>query len=319
MAAEIVFMALLGLIAGSFLSVVAHRVPLGESIVAPRSRCPNCGTQIAAYDNVPLFSYLALRGRCRHCDAKVPATYPLLEAGLAAVFVAILLRYSDDGIEIALGACLAATLATITLTDLEHRVIPNRVLIVAALVAVGLLVAGDRDALAEHAIAAAIAFAVLFLIAIVYPRGMGMGDVKLAGVMGLYLGKAVAPALLIGFAAGALFGLALIARGGRRRASRRSRSGRSWRSAGSSRSSSGRTSSTGTSTRSFPADRRDSSARPRSPTSPLRTSLAHPFCIKSTDDRRARHRGRQRRCDRGDDQRRRQARPHRDLRRSRRG
>jgi len=210
-AAEIVFMALLGLIAGSFLSVVAHRVPLGESIVAPRSRCPSCGTQIAAYDNVPLFSYLALRGRCRHCDAKVPATYPLLEAGLAAVFVAILLRYSDDGSEIALGACLAATLATITLTDLEHRVIPNKVLIVAALVAVGLLVAGDRDALAEHAIAAAIAFAVMFLIAIVYPRGMGMGDVKLAGVMGLYLGKAVAPALLIGFAAGALFGLALIA------------------------------------------------------------------------------------------------------------
>jgi leader peptidase (prepilin peptidase) / N-methyltransferase len=210
-AAEIVFMALLGLIAGSFLSVVAHRVPLGESIVAPRSRCPNCGTQIAAYDNVPVFSYLALRGRCRHCDAKVPATYPLLEAGLAAVFVAILLRYSDDGIEIALGACLAATLATITLTDLEHRVIPNKVLIVAAIVAVGVLVAGDRDVLAEHAIAAAIAFAVMFLIAIVYPRGMGMGDVKLAGVMGLYLGKAVAPALLIGFAAGALFGLALIA------------------------------------------------------------------------------------------------------------
>ena len=211
MAAEIVFMALLGLITGSFLSVVAHRVPLGESIVAPRSRCPNCGTQIAAYDNVPVFSYLALRGRCRHCDAKVPATYPLLEAGLAAVFVAILLRYSDDGIEIALGACLAATLATITLTDLEHRVIPNKVLIVAAVVAVGLLAAGDRDALAEHAIAAAIAFAVMFLIAIVYPSGMGMGDVKLAGVMGLYLGKAVAPALLIGFAAGALFGLALIA------------------------------------------------------------------------------------------------------------
>jgi len=211
MAIQIVFMAVLGLVTGSFLSVVAHRVPLGESIVAPRSRCPNCGTQIAAYDNVPLFSYLALRGRCRHCDAKVPATYPLLEAGLAAVFVAILLRYSDDGSEIALGACLAATLATITLTDLEHRVIPNKVLIVAALVAVGLLVAGDRDALAEHAIAAAIAFAVMFLIAIVYPRGMGMGDVKLAGVMGLYLGKAVAPALLIGFAAGALFGLALIA------------------------------------------------------------------------------------------------------------
>jgi leader peptidase (prepilin peptidase)/N-methyltransferase len=209
-AAQIVFMALLGLIAGSFLSVVAHRVPLGESIVAPRSRCPSCGTQIAPYDNVPLFSYLALRGRCRHCDATVPATYPLLELGLAAIFVGILLRYPDDGIAIALGSCLAATLAAITLTDLEHRLIPNRILLVSALVAVALLFAGDRDAMVEHLLAGAIAFAVLFVVALAYPRGMGMGDVKLAGVMGLYLGKAVAPALLIGFAAGALFGLALI-------------------------------------------------------------------------------------------------------------
>ncbi len=214
MASQILFMALLGLITGSFLSVVAHRVPLGESIVAPRSRCPNCGTQIAAYDNVPLFSYLALRGRCRHCSAKVPVTYPLLEAGLAAIFVGILLRYPEDGIEIALGVCLASTLAAITLTDLEHRIIPNKILIVSALFAVGLLVAADRDALLEHVIAAAVAFAVLFGVAIVYPRGMGMGDVKLAGVMGLYLGKAVAPAILIGFAAGALYGGVLIARHG---------------------------------------------------------------------------------------------------------
>jgi leader peptidase (prepilin peptidase)/N-methyltransferase len=211
MAVEIVFMVLLGLIAGSFLSVVAHRVPIGESIVAPRSRCPSCGTQIAAYDNVPLFSYLALRGRFRPCEASEPPTYPLLEIGHAAVFVGILLRYPDDGIAIALGACLAATLAAITLTDLEHRLIPNRILLVSAVLAVALLVLGDRDAIPEHLIAAAIAFAVLFLVALAYPRGMGMGDVKLAGVMGLYLGKAVAPALLIGFAAGALFGLGLIA------------------------------------------------------------------------------------------------------------
>lgn len=214
MASQILFMALLGLITGSFLSVVAHRVPLGESIVAPRSRCPHCGSQIAAYDNVPLFSYLALRGRCRHCSAKVPITYPLLEASLAAIFVGILLRYPEDGSEIALGVCLASTLAAITLTDLEHRIIPNKILIVSALIAVGLLVAGDRDALLEHAISAAVAFAVLFGVAIVYPRGMGMGDVKLAGVMGLYLGKAVAPAILIGFAAGALYGGLLIGRHG---------------------------------------------------------------------------------------------------------
>ncbi len=214
MAVQIVFMALLGLVTGSFLSVVAHRVPLGESIVAPRSRCPSCGVQIAAYDNVPLFSFLALRGRCRHCEARVPLTYPLLEAGLAAVFVGLLLAFEGDGIEIALGAALAATLATITLTDLEHRRIPNVILIVSALIGVALLVLGDRDALADHLIAAGAAFAALFLVALAYPRGMGMGDVKLAGVMGLYLGKAVAPALLIGFAVGALYGLALIARHG---------------------------------------------------------------------------------------------------------
>jgi leader peptidase (prepilin peptidase)/N-methyltransferase len=165
MAVEIVFMVLLGLIAGSFLSVVAHRVPIGESIVAPRSRCPSCGTQIAAYDNVPLFSYLALRGRCRHCEASVPATYPLLEIGLAAVFVGILLRYPDDGIAIALGACLAATLAATTLTDLEHRLIPNRIRLVSAVLAVALLVLGDRDAIPEHLIAAAVASAVRVLVA----------------------------------------------------------------------------------------------------------------------------------------------------------
>ena len=214
MAAQIVFMAAFGLVIGSFLSVVAHRVPIGESIVAPRSRCPGCGTQIAAYDNVPLFSYLVLRGRCRHCSRHVPITYPLLEVGVAAAFVGVLLAFDDDGVQIALGAAFVATLATVTLTDLEHRIIPNKVLIVSALIGVALLVAGQRDELAEHAIAAAAACAFLFLVAFAYPSGMGMGDVKLAAVMGLYLGRAVAPAMLIGFAAGAIYGVALIARHG---------------------------------------------------------------------------------------------------------
>lgn len=207
-------MALLGAVIGSFLSVVAHRVPLGESIVAPRSRCPCCGTQIASYDNVPVLSYLALRGRCRHCSERVPLTYPLLEAGLAATFVGLLLAFPDDGVRIALGAAFVATLATITLTDLEHRIIPNKVLIVSAIIGGVILVAGDRDALAEHAIAAGGAFLFLLAVALAYPRGMGMGDVKLAAVMGLYLGRAAAPAMLIGFAAGAVYGVALIARHG---------------------------------------------------------------------------------------------------------
>ena len=214
MGAQIVFMAALGLILGSFISVVAHRVPLGQSIVAPRSRCPSCGTQIAAYDNVPVFSYLALRGRCRHCSTRVPLTYPLLELGLAAAFVGALLAFEDDGAKIALAAAFAATLATITLTDLEHRIIPNKVLIVSAIVGTAIVVAGLPDEIGERAIAAGAALLALLVVKLVQPSGMGLGDVKLAGVMGLYLGSAVAPALLIGFASGALFGVVLIARHG---------------------------------------------------------------------------------------------------------
>lgn len=214
MAAQIAFMALLGAILGSFVSVVAHRVPLGESIVAPRSRCPGCGAQIAAYDNVPILSYLALGGRCRNCADRIPITYPLLELAMAAAFVGVLLKFPDDGVEIVLGAAFVTTLAAITLTDLEHRIIPNKVLIVSALVGIALVLAGDRDSLAERAIAAGSAFGGLLLVALAYPRGMGMGDVKLAGLMGLYLGRAVAPALIVGFTAGAVYGLALMARHG---------------------------------------------------------------------------------------------------------
>ena len=207
-------MALLGLILGSFISVVAHRVPLGQSIVAPRSRCPSCGTQIAARDNVPLLSYLALRGRCRSCSTRVPARYPLLEAGLAAAFVGVLLAFEGSAAEIALGAAFAATLAVITLTDLEHRIIPNKVLIASAVIAGAIILAGLREEATERAIAGGGAFVFMLIVMLAYPRGMGAGDVKLAAVMGLYLGRAVVPALLIGFAAGALFGFALIARHG---------------------------------------------------------------------------------------------------------
>lgn len=206
-------MGALGLALGSFLSVVAHRVPRGESVVSPRSRCSTCGTQIAAYDNVPVISWALLRGRCRHCSERIPLTYPLLELGLGASFIGALLAFGDEPIELGLACALAATLLAVTLTDLEHRIIPNKILIASALVGAAILVT-DPPELVEHGIAAAAAFALLLVVALAYPRGMGMGDVKLAAVMGLYLGRAVAPALLIGFAAGAVYGLALIARHG---------------------------------------------------------------------------------------------------------
>lgn len=214
MAGIAIFFGLFGLIIGSFLSVVAHRVPIGQSIVAPRSRCPECKAQIAERDNIPVVSWLILRGRCRHCGARIPASYPLIELAVGLLFAAAYLHFEDDWALVAIGCALVAVLAVITLTDLEDRIIPNVILIAGAVICLAIAIPTDPDGIPERLIAAAIAFAVFLAAALAYPKGMGMGDVKLAALLGLYLGKAVAPALLIGFAAGAIVGLALIARQG---------------------------------------------------------------------------------------------------------
>ena len=214
MAIQALFLGLAGLVIGSFLSVVAHRVPIGESIVSPRSRCPHCGTQLADRDNIPVLSWLLLRGRCRSCKASIPATYPLVEMAVGVLFVASFLAFEGDWARVGIACAFVALMATITLTDLEDRIIPNVVLIAGVIIYLAIAAPTDPDGLPERLIAAAIAFTVLFIVVIAYPKGMGMGDVKLAGVMGLYLGKSVAPALLIGFAAGAIVGVALIARHG---------------------------------------------------------------------------------------------------------
>ena len=204
-----------GLILGSFATAVAHRVPRGESIVAGRSRCASCGTTIAAYDNVPVLSWLALRGRCRHCGQRISARYPLTELAMAALFAAtVLILGTGDIGELALGLTLCAVLVTVTLTDLERRVIPNSVLAAGAVIGIVIVAVADPTSLPERALAAAGAGGFLLLVALAYPRGMGMGDVKLAAMMGLYLGQAVAPAMLIGFGTGALVGLAMITRKG---------------------------------------------------------------------------------------------------------
>ena len=214
MAAMILLMGLLGLALGSFASVIAHRVPRGESIVSPRSRCPGCGTQIENRDNVPVLSWLLLRGRCRHCGERISVLYPLLELGVAIGFIAALLVFEDEPAEIALACVFLFTLAVITVTDLELRIIPNKVLLPASVIGVALIAAFAADTLPERAIAGAAAFALLFVVALAYPQGMGMGDVKLAAVLGLYLGRAVAPAMLFGFALGAAYGAILVARYG---------------------------------------------------------------------------------------------------------
>jgi leader peptidase (prepilin peptidase)/N-methyltransferase len=205
----------LGAILGSFVTVVAHRAPRGESFVTGRSKCPGCGAQIGARDNIPILGWLLLRGRCRNCGEAISPVYPLTELGLGLLFLGTYLALGDDDTgELVLGLVFCTVLATITLTDLELRLIPNAIVLAGAIAAVAIVAIDDPSSLDERAIAAAIAGGVLLFVAFAYPQGMGMGDVKLVAMMGLYLGRAVAPAVLIGFLVGAVVGVGLIARRG---------------------------------------------------------------------------------------------------------
>jgi leader peptidase (prepilin peptidase)/N-methyltransferase len=212
-ALEIGIAAVFGAVIGSFLNVVIHRLPRGESLVSPGSRCPACGAEIAPYDNVPVVSWLVLRGRCRHCGAAISPRYPAVELLTAAAFAAVVaVRGFDEGLvlELPFVGCLIA-LAGI---DLDHKLLPNR--IVYPMAAYGLLAAilVETDDIVEHLIAGAGAFVFLLVALLAYPRGMGMGDVKLAGAMGLYLGLSIVPAMLAAFLSGTIVGLGIIAREG---------------------------------------------------------------------------------------------------------
>jgi leader peptidase (prepilin peptidase)/N-methyltransferase len=203
-----------GLIAGSFATAVAHRVPLGLSIAGPRSQCPACGAEIAAYDNVPVVSWLVLRGHARCCGAPISPRYPLTELALGALFAATVAVYWDEPAEAVIGLVFVTMLAMITLTDLEHRIIPNKILLAGAILCLAIAVPTDPAGLPERAAAALAAGGLFFLAALAYPQGMGLGDVKLAATMGLFLGRAVAPAILAALLIGSAVGLALIARHG---------------------------------------------------------------------------------------------------------
>jgi leader peptidase (prepilin peptidase) / N-methyltransferase len=212
-AAEVVVAGLFGAVIGSFLNVVAHRVPLGESLVSPGSRCPDCGTPVKPYDNVPVVSWLLLRGRCRNCGARISARYPLVELATALVFAAVVaIRGFDD--DLVLELPFVAALIALAAIDFDHKLLPNKIVYPLAAYGVIATLLVDRDDLVENLIAGAGAFTFLLLAVIAYPRGMGMGDVKLAGAMGLYLGLSVIPALLTAFLTGSVVGVAIIAREG---------------------------------------------------------------------------------------------------------
>ena len=208
------FAAAFGLVIGSFLNVVAHRLPGRMSLSMPASHCPSCETPIKPYDNIPVLSWLLLRGRCRSCSAPISARYPLVEAATALLFAAVVAVHHADTAALVLGLVLVAFLVPIALIDLDHRIIPNRLTLPAAILAIVLGTVLDPGGQVERLIAGAAAGLVLGLPAFISPKGMGMGDAKLVAVLGLYLGAAVAPAFFVAFLVGTAVGIGIIARKG---------------------------------------------------------------------------------------------------------
>jgi leader peptidase (prepilin peptidase)/N-methyltransferase len=201
-----------GLAFGSFLNVVAARVPLKRSLVSPGSACMSCGHELAWYDNVPLVSYAVLRGRCRSCGTGIPLRYPAVELVAALLFAACFWRFGLSG-SAAVAAFFCLTLVAVSATVLEHRIIPNRIVVPA-----GLIVLAANTALhpsPRWAIAAVGGSGFLLAAALAYPAGMGMGDVKLAFLMGAALGSSVAVGLFVGMLAALVPGIVILVRHGK--------------------------------------------------------------------------------------------------------
>ena len=216
---------MLGLLVGSFLNVVIHRVPLKQSVIRPRSRCPGCGTQLAERDNIPVVSWLLLRGRCRTCAMPIPPRYPLVELLTGALFALVGLRFGADW-AVPAYLVLVAALVAISFIDLEHYIVPNRIVVATLALGVPLLaLAAATDHrwidLRDAGFGLVLGFGLLLLIHLISPRGMGMGDVKLAAVLGLYLGFLdlghVLLGVFLGFVLGSVGGITLLATGLRTR------------------------------------------------------------------------------------------------------
>ena len=218
----------LGLLIGSFMNVVIHRVPRGESVVSPPSACPSCGSQIRPRDNVPVLSWLLLRGRCRDCGAPISTRYPLVELTSAALFAVMALRFGVDPVLPAY-LYLAAVGLALALIDLDCKRLPNALtlpsyVVVTVLLAGAALLGADTGALQRALLGGAAMYAVYYALCFAYPAGMGFGNVKLAGVLGLATGwlgwGAWSVAIFLGFLLGGVFGVLLVVagRGGRKTA-----------------------------------------------------------------------------------------------------
>ena len=218
LAALCVLTGVLGLLIGSFLNVVIWRVPRGESVVRPASHCPVCEQPIAPRDNIPVLSWVLLRGRCRSCSTSISARYPAVELATAAVFVLLTIRLGADA---ALPAFLylGAIGVALCMIDIDVRRLPDQIVLPSYLVGVVLLggaaaVTGSWGDLVRALIGMAVLYAFYFLLAFIYPAGMGFGDVKLAGVLGLYLAwlgwSELVVGAFLGFLLGGVVGLVLM-------------------------------------------------------------------------------------------------------------
>jgi len=208
-----------GLLVGSFANVVVYRVPRKQSIVRPGSACPSCGLPIAARDNIPVVSWLLLRGRCRRCGARISGRYPLIELTTGVVFALVAARVPSDTDLIAF-LPFAWMLVVLSFIDLEHKLLPNvivlpSIIVMAALLAIAAALGPGLDDWVRALLAGAASFVAFLALAIISPRGMGMGDVKLAAALGMALGyfswSRVFVGFFLAFLAGAVGGLLLVA------------------------------------------------------------------------------------------------------------
>jgi leader peptidase (prepilin peptidase) / N-methyltransferase len=199
----------LGLVFGSFLTVAIHRVPAQESLLRPRSRCPSCGTPLRNVDNIPVVSWLMLRGRCHACGARIPAVYPLMELATGGLFVAVALVY-DDPWQAILLAPFCGMLVALSVIDIQVKRLPNRLVYPSVLIAAPYIVLADLAGGHLDAIRAGLGFLAygvgLLIVALIAPQGMGMGDVKLAGLIGLVLGSLGIGLVAVAAGFGILFG-----------------------------------------------------------------------------------------------------------------
>ncbi|HUW88476.1 MAG TPA: prepilin peptidase [Candidatus Paceibacterota bacterium] len=219
----VIIAGILGLAVGSFLNVVIYRVPLRQSVVSPPSACPHCSARIKGYDNIPVISWLLLRGKCRTCNCAISPRYPMVEFGTAILFALVAWKFEFPNLHLffllAAFLYLAAITIALALIDLSTHTLPNAIVLPSyivggVLLATDGLINGDQRALVRAIIGAAVMWLLYLAMALMYPEGMGFGDVKFAGVLGLFLGYLGWDVLVTGafaaFVLGGTFAIALI-------------------------------------------------------------------------------------------------------------